>query len=127
LLCAGCGGGGSAAPSGQVLGVREADFHITAPEHVAAGNVTFRVHNEGPDQHEFILVRSATGKLPLRSDGLTVDEDALAHEEVTSLDPAKAGALRDVTVHLRPGRYVLFCNMTGHYMAGMHRTLVVSG
>jgi uncharacterized cupredoxin-like copper-binding protein len=29
-------------------------------------------------------------------------------------------------VHLAPGRYVLFCNMTGHYMGGMHSTLVVS-
>ena len=28
-------------------------------------------------------------------------------------------------MHLEPGRYVLFCNMEGHYMAGMHTVLVV--
>jgi uncharacterized cupredoxin-like copper-binding protein len=26
---------------------------------------------------------------------------------------------------LAPGRYVLFCNMSGHYLGGMHRLLVV--
>jgi uncharacterized cupredoxin-like copper-binding protein len=29
-------------------------------------------------------------------------------------------------LHLTPGRYVLFCNMAGHYLGGMHRTLVVA-
>jgi uncharacterized cupredoxin-like copper-binding protein len=29
-------------------------------------------------------------------------------------------------VLLKPGRYVLFCNMAGHFMAGMHTDLVVS-
>ncbi len=109
------------------MAVSEADFKITAPSHVAGGEVTFRVHNKGPDQHEFIVVHSATGKLPLRSDGVTVDEEALQREEVGSLEPGKAGAIRDLQLHLPPGRYVLFCNMSGHYMGGMHSTLVVSG
>jgi uncharacterized cupredoxin-like copper-binding protein len=30
-----------------------------------------------------------------------------------------------VRAHLTPGRYVLFCNMSGHYLAGMRRVLVV--
>ena len=29
-------------------------------------------------------------------------------------------------LHLAPGRYLLFCNMEGHYMGGMHTELVVS-
>jgi uncharacterized cupredoxin-like copper-binding protein len=28
-------------------------------------------------------------------------------------------------VTLKPGRYILFCNMAGHFMAGMHTELVV--
>jgi uncharacterized cupredoxin-like copper-binding protein len=30
-----------------------------------------------------------------------------------------------VRVRLEPGRYELFCNMAGHFMAGMHGKLVV--
>lgn len=104
----------------------EADFAITAPHQLRAGDVTFRVHNEGPDQHEFIVVRSPSGRLPLRADGVTVDEETLQREEVGSLDPGSSGAIRELAVHLQPGRYVLFCNMSGHYMGGMHSTLVVS-
>jgi uncharacterized cupredoxin-like copper-binding protein len=28
-------------------------------------------------------------------------------------------------VHLTPGRYVLYCNMSGHFLGGMHTLLVV--
>ncbi len=41
------------------------------------------------------------------------------------LEPGQPGSVRELNVHLRPGRYVLFCNMSGHYLGGMHTTLVV--
>ncbi|MEA2314805.1 MAG: hypothetical protein QOI03_1497 [Solirubrobacteraceae bacterium] len=106
--------------------VSEADFAISATHRLTAGDVVLRVHNEGPDQHELIVARAPSARLPLRSDGITVDEEALGHAEVGSLEPGKAGALRELKVHFAPGRYVLFCNMTGHYMGGMHSTLVVA-
>jgi uncharacterized cupredoxin-like copper-binding protein len=28
-------------------------------------------------------------------------------------------------LHLRPGRYVMFCNMSGHYLGGMDTDVVV--
>ena len=58
-------------------------------------------------------------------DGLTVDEEAVERSEPGSLEPGAPGAVRDLTVQLKPGRYILFCNMEGHYMAGMHTELVV--
>jgi len=36
--------------------------------------------------------------------------------EISDLAPGKTGRL---TPHLRPGRYVLFCNQPGHYHDGM--------
>jgi uncharacterized cupredoxin-like copper-binding protein len=42
-----------------------------------------------------------------------------------SLEPGASGDVRDLQVHLTSGRYVLFCNMSGHYLGGMHRVLVV--
>ncbi len=124
VLLAGCGGTGPAA--GSVVPVSEADFQIAGPTHLTAGEYTLRVHNEGPTEHELIVARSGGHALPLRSDGLTVSEEALQSREVGALEPGRPGAVRDLKVHLAPGRYVLFCNMEGHYMAGMHAELVVS-
>jgi uncharacterized cupredoxin-like copper-binding protein len=82
------------------------------------------VTNRGPDAHELIVVRVQGTRLPLRRDGLTVDEDALESKVAGLLEPAEA-TTRTLDLHLKPGRYVLFCNMAGHYLSGMHATLVV--
>jgi uncharacterized cupredoxin-like copper-binding protein len=71
-----------------------------------------------------ILIRDS-GRLPLRSDGITVNEEGLEKQTVGALEPAATGALRELKVKLTPGRYVLVCNMYGHYMGGMHAVVVV--
>jgi uncharacterized cupredoxin-like copper-binding protein len=118
-------GPGGAAPGGRVVGVSERDFRISAPARVRAGEVVLRVQNRSPDDHELIVVRSTGMRLPLRSDGLTVSEEALQHAEVGALEPGSPGAVRELRLTLTPGRYVLFCNMEGHYLGGMHTVLVV--
>jgi uncharacterized cupredoxin-like copper-binding protein len=123
----GCGVAGSAGanpPPGSVR-VTERDFHIEAPKRLAAGAVRLTVHNEGPDTHELIVVREGRSPLPFRRDGLTVDEDAVEQSKAGGLEPGAPDSERELTVRLRPGRYVLFCNMSGHYMGGMHAELVV--
>jgi uncharacterized cupredoxin-like copper-binding protein len=126
LIAAGCGGAGnrSAAPA-SAIAVSERDFAIVAPKSLPAGEVVLRVHNKGPDAHELLIVRAASTQLPMRSDGLTVAEESLQHREIGVLEPAEANAVRDLRVRLAPGRYVLFCNMSGHFIGGMHRVLVV--
>ena len=124
LALAGCGGNSSTAGV-RVVRISERDFHITAPRHLAPGRVKLVVANDGPDLHELIVVRDRSKALPMRTDGLTVDEEALAPVEVGSLEPGVPGSLRALTVTLRPGRYEIFCNMAGHYMGGMHAVLVV--
>jgi uncharacterized cupredoxin-like copper-binding protein len=109
----------------QTFAVSERDFHIASPGTLRAGAVTFRVHNKGPDSHELILVRVGSSALPLRRDGLSVDEDALEHETAGSLEPGQPGVTRDLKVRLTRGRYEFLCNMSGHFMGGMHSVLVV--
>lgn len=125
VVLAGCGASPIGSQSGNVIAVTERDFAIVAPKTLPAGNVDFRVRNKGPVAHELLIVRAPTGPMPLRKDGLTVDEERLARREVGVLEPADAHALRNLAVRLTPGHYVLFCNMSGHFMGGMHRTLVV--
>ena len=80
--------------------------------------------NRGPDRHEFIVIR-ADGGLPLRPDGITLDEKALENDIVGAIEPAYAGKTNILRVTLHRGRYALVCNMFGHYMGGMYTPLVV--
>lgn len=46
-----------------------------------------------------------------------VDEDKAGDKgEVSELEPGKSGSL---TLNLDPGAYLLYCNVPGHYAAGM--------
>jgi uncharacterized cupredoxin-like copper-binding protein len=109
----------------SVVRVTERDFHIsTVHGRLTAGPVLFRVTNRGPDEHEFIVIR-ADGGLPLRPDGITLDEDALEKSIVGAVEPAHAGRTNFLRVTLSRGRYALVCNMFGHYMGGMYTPLVV--
>src|SRR5689334_21177721 len=126
VAAAGCCVSSAPTTAATDLTVRERDFAITLPiRTVAAGDVVLRAVNRGPDAHELIVVRADSAALPLRSDGLTVDEDALKKVTVGALEPDRSGTVRDLRVHLKPGRYVFFCNMSGHFMGGMHTTLIV--
>ena len=92
-----------------------------------AGTVTFVLHAHGPTTHEFNVVRTDLGaaNLPLRADGITVDEDAWALHLAGSEEDLSLGDTTDLTLRLSPGHYVLYCNMEGHYLAGMRIALVV--
>ena len=124
VLLAGCGGQQKTSDAAAVT-VTERDFKISAPKELAPGNIVLRAHNEGPDEHELIVARIGALGLPLRADGLTLNEEALQHSEAGSLEPGAPGSTRELDVKLTPGRYIFFCNMAGHYMGGMHTEVVV--
>ena len=94
---------------------------------VKAGEVTFEVLNSSADTiHEFILARlkEPNTSLPyLISEG-KVDEDKVDVHlgEVSELEPGKTGALR---LDLKPGNYLLYCDIPYHFMAGMWTTFFV--
>jgi uncharacterized cupredoxin-like copper-binding protein len=125
LTVSGCSIDGSQNASGAASArVTERDFHITAPKTLPAGRLTLAVTNRGPDAHELIVVRKPVGPLPLRRDGLTVNEEKMTPSEVGTLEPSDP-TTRQLRLDLKPGTYVMFCNMAGHYMGGMHHQFVV--
>ena len=128
LLLASCSSGSSGrAASSAVVRVTERDFRITlAPARVQAGTVRLLIRNQGPETHELLVVRSLRRRLPLRTDGLTVDEEVLARAMAGTLEGKGPGTSHELLLHLKPGRYELFCNMAGHYLGGMHAELVVT-
>jgi hypothetical protein len=124
-LLAGCGGERTGGHTG-VVAVTERDFKIAAPKRLTAGDIVLRAHNQGPDEHELIVARIGALGLPLRSDGLTLNEEALERSEAGVLEPGAPGSERELSVKLTPGRYIFFCNMAGHYLGGMRADVVVA-
>ena len=93
---------------------------------VPAGKVTFNVSNNSKETvHEMLVspIASEDAVLPFVGNENRVDEEKSGDlGEVSELDPGKSGSL---TLDLKPGFYILFCNVPGHYMAGMWTTLKV--
>lgn len=86
---------------------------------VPAGRVTFAVRNEGSLAHELVVLRSdrRAGKLPVKG-GKAVEAGRRGR-----ISKIPAGASRRLTLTLRPGKYVLLCNLLGHYQAGQFAAL----
>ena len=83
---------------------------------VAAGDVTFRVANDGALDHEFIVIRSDAEPDGLPGAGV-VDESAV--EVLARTDLIAGGGSTNLAVNLTVGRYLLVCNLPGHYSLGM--------
>ncbi len=93
---------------------------------VPSGKVTFEVTNVAKElQHEMLVapVSDENTVLPFVDAENRVDEEKSGDlGEVSELDPGKSGAL---TLDLKPGTYILFCNIPGHFMAGMWTLITV--
>jgi uncharacterized cupredoxin-like copper-binding protein len=108
----------------KVVRIAEGDFHVKAPNRLPAGEVELTVENKGPDDHELIVARIGKSELPYREDGLTLDEDGMESSIAGALEPEEPGSHR-LKVRLEPGRYLLFCNMSGHFLGGMKKEVEV--
>jgi hypothetical protein len=120
----GCFGGDEPGAERTSARVVERDFRINAPKRLPAGKLELAVENRGPVAHELMIVRSRSARLPIRPGGTTVDEDAIEDDTVAELGPVGPG-VHGLEAELEAGRYLLICNMTGHYMGGMRTRLVV--
>ena len=93
---------------------------------VSAGEVTFEVTNSSTQMaHEMVIapVKDTKTPLPYDKEGNKVNEDAAGHlGEVAELEPGKKGTLK---LTLKPGNYILYCNVPGHYALGMWTLLTV--
>ena len=129
LAVVACGSGTTSPPVDAKVPVDLQNFKITTAAHVKAGIIQFDLDGIGPTMHEFNVARTDLDptKLPLSDDG-TVD-DQTEHSDFTHIAEREGidmGEHSMLTVQLKPGRYVLYCNMEGHYQAGMHAEITVT-
>jgi uncharacterized cupredoxin-like copper-binding protein len=90
----------------------------------AAGPVTFVVRNDGTVVHQLDIIRTdlAADRLPPNAaDPALVDETGSAGKS----GEIKPGEVESLIVVLPAGRYVLVCNIEGHYLAGMRLAFTV--
>jgi uncharacterized cupredoxin-like copper-binding protein len=144
LVACGGGGGGGASPGaaspggdgeGTTVNVTLQEWAIgtdtaTAP----AGEVTFAVTNEGPeDPHELVVIRTDLSliELPTDENGV-VQEDGEGIDVIDEVEDLEVGDSEDLTVTLEAGAYVLICNIydededEAHYAEGMRTSFTVS-
>jgi uncharacterized cupredoxin-like copper-binding protein len=114
-----------AAASGA-LKVNMSDYTFTPPDPTAAaGKVKITAPNDGQVLHELVLAKTNAdpSQLPTTADGSVDEEQLNSPGEIADVAP---GSAKSTTMHLKPGNYVMFCNVPGHYAAGMYGTLTVN-
>src|SRR5690242_12777038 len=127
LFAAHAGAATKKSPAATVK-VAENEFAI-APSTVTvpAGRVKFVVHNTGKVMHEFIVLRTDTtaATLPVNAKSGRTTENGNGVKDVGEVPDVKAGKTKANTIKLAAGHYVIACNLSGHYMAGMHLDFTV--
>jgi uncharacterized cupredoxin-like copper-binding protein len=111
--------------AGSKMPMAPMEVHVSSHT-VPAGEVTFEVTNSSRQLvHEMVISPVDHTHAPLSYDGAgnAVDEDAAGHlGEVPELAPGTKGALK---LTLKPGTYILYCNVAGHHALGMWTPLTV--
>ncbi len=94
---------------------------------VPAGKVTFKGTNTSTDGtvHEMLVIKVDTKlpNLPYNEDTGLVPEDKInSLGEISEVEAGKKGKL---TLNMKPGIYLLFCNQPGHFAAHMEALFFV--
>lgn len=116
------------------LSIRLKDFSFDMPASLAAGKLTVKVTNDGPESHEFNIMKLEEGKI-------TQDVLAFLNGETGGPPPfAPVGGMNGLSVgftgyaelDLTPGTYVAICNIHSpiveghpHFMLGMIKEFTV--
>ena len=108
--------------SAATVNARMVEWKISlSAKTVPAGKVTFVVKNAGFKLHEFIVIRTnlAPNALPLKGSRAS---EAGSLGEIQEFRP---GLTKQLTLTLKPGKYVLICNIIRHYQRGQRVGLTV--
>jgi uncharacterized cupredoxin-like copper-binding protein len=99
-------------------------YYLTVtPASVKAGPTKITFKNVGTKVHEVVVLKTDTpaGALKVGANH-EVSEDASVGED-SETDPGKT---KTTTINLKPGSYILVCNIERHYQKGMYAPFTVS-
>ena len=139
LAACGPAGGGPAdetisVPGGTPVNVTLSEYQIeTDIANAPAGEITFHVANEGPDDvHQFLIILAddlSPEELPTLDDNSVDTENGEGVDEIEIIEEIAVGETKDLTISLEIGDYILICNMVedgeSHYQQGMRTAFSV--
>lgn len=110
------------ATSGTAVSVTLEEWKLVpAQVIVRQGRISFVVRNDGTMDHEFVVLRSDVHHHSLKVTG----GRAIEKGRVAEIPLIPSGVSKRLTLTVRPGKYVLLCNLIGHYQAGQYAALRV--
>ena len=122
LTFAACAPASENIPADVDVAVHMQDYRVILGVATAKpGTVRFGIKNEGGMEHSFELIRTDLPFDQLPTADAKAKEDGLV-KQVQSLPVGKVSV---VVVDLAAGKYVIICNVAGHYQLGMRAALTV--
>lgn len=109
------------------IDVTLSDFKIELSDSSApAGEVTFKLDNQGPSLHEFVVFKTDLGldELPTDDTGDVVENADFA--PLDEIEDIENDASPELKMDLAPGNYVLLCNVPAHFRQGMSVSFTVT-
>ena len=103
----------------HVINVRLGEMYVRpSVTSVPAGKVTLNATNMGMLTHELMIER-----MPIKFQAPGKPIESAAQGMIADMGSGQRGHM---TLKLTPGKYMLFCNVPGHYAAGQHTVLTVT-
>jgi uncharacterized cupredoxin-like copper-binding protein len=117
---------GSDSSAAATINAVEKDGSITLDKSSAkTGEVKFAIDNQGALKHEFVIIKTDLDPAALPQENGVVDEHNDQLKVIDEDEDIEPGARSSLSADLEPGKYVLICNISGHYQLGMHAPLTV--
>lgn len=112
-------GAGKQASAGTIA-VELKEMTVTAdPTSIATGSVKFTATNAGAMGHELVILKTDLAADALPVEAGKASEGGQGVEMIGKIVEFAGGETESATFDLVPGKYVLICNIAGHYQAGM--------
>lgn len=126
-LLAGCGDDDDSGDANTIkANLKDYSISLGSTSH-AQGDITFKINNAGPSQHEFVVMKTDldAANLPYDSQKFEVDESSDKLKKIDEKEAINSGSSASLEVNLQPGHYVIFCNIPTHYQQGMRTNFTV--
>ena len=105
-----------------IVDMKEYAITLSVPT-IKAGTIKFGIRNNGTMVHDFDLYKTdrPLAELPIDGGSAKVKMDGLVKQMIN----ISAQRSTTISADLAAGRYVIICNVAGHYQLGMRVALTV--
>jgi len=104
-----------------------AEWSVAAPGAMRAGTSQLTIVNNGSRAHELLIFKSDRDPAAYPTDAAgDIKEEGAGVSLVSDGENIDPGGSQTRTVDLTPGKYLLACNIPGHFKRGMYEIVVIT-